>query len=254
MDSNLKDFIDYDAVHDKIQSTSNNIWLNKPIFDFSECNEYEFDSSFFNGRDRVFNKYKSIPGFERYNTMSLEQLTSIVQPTSTRTIILGTTEYLFPYVAYCLKFINEHKMDIETGDRPTLPFIFYASIEWTMTGNINFIDCVSEYYKQKKYPITVFLPKDQTKWIDPKGQPRVTILELFRLVSNVRHNIPIKIDDSNEEYYKISINSPSGGKKRNKISKRYKRSNSNKNKTRKHKTIKHKTRKHKKKISNYFLY
>jgi hypothetical protein len=237
MDTNLKKFIYYDMVHDKIQSTSNSIWINKSIFDFSECNEYEFDSSFFNGRDRVFNKYESIKGFETYNTMSLDQLTSIVQPTSTRTIILGTTEYLLPYVVYCVKFITKHGIDIETGDRPTLPFIFYAPNEWTMKGNINFIDCISNYYKQKKYPITVFLPKDRTKWV-ANDQPRVTILELFRLVSNVRDNIPIKIDDSNSEYYKISISSLSGGKKRNKISKRYKRSNSNKNKSRKHKSIK----------------
>jgi hypothetical protein len=239
MDTNLKNFIYYDMVRDEIQSTSNSIWLNKPIFDFSECNEYEFDSSFFNDRDRVFNKYKSIPGFEKYNTMSLNQLTSIVQPISTRTIILGTTEYLLPYVAYCVKFIAEKGIDIETGDRPTLPFIFYAAEEWTMTGNINFIDCISNYYKQKKYPITVFLPKDRTKWVDPKGQPRITILELFRLVSNIRDNIPIKIDDSNDEYYKISIITLSGGKKRNKRSKRYKRSNSKKNKSRKHKSRKH---------------
>lgn len=247
MDTNLKDFIDYDLVLDKIQSTSNSIWLNKPLFDFSNCNEYHFDGSFFNGKDRVLNKYKAIPGFDKYNAMSLEQLTQIVQPTSTRTIILGTTEYLFPYVAYCLKFIAEHGMDIETGDRPALPFIFYAAPEWTMVGNINFIDCVSEYYKQKKYPITVFLPKNQTKWIDLAGQPRVTILELFRLAKNVGYTIPINIDDSNEEYHKINIVVPSGGKKRTKRTKKSKMSKKSK-KSKKSKMSKSKrsnTRKHK---------
>jgi hypothetical protein len=241
MNTNLKNFINYDMVRDKIKNTKNNIWLNKSIINFSECNEYDFDSSFFNDKNRVFNKYKSIPGFERYNTMSLNELTSIVQPTSTRTIILGTTEYLLPYVAYCVKFITEKGIDIETGEKSTLPFLFYAPDEWTMKGNINFIDCISNYYKQQKYPITVFLPKDQTKWVDPQGQPRVTILELYRLVSNIIDNIQIKIDDSNAEYYKISIISQSGGKKRNKISKmykRYKKHNSKKNKSRKHKSIK----------------
>ena len=237
MDTNLKDFINYQEFHSKIQqSTSNSIWLNKSTVDFLKCTEYEFDSSFFNGINRVFNKYNSIPGFEIYNKMSLKQLTPIVKPTSTRTIILGTTEYLLPYVAYCVKFIAERGIDREMVDRH-LPFIFYAPNEWTMMGNINFIDCISNYYKQKKYPITVVLPKDKTKWVGPEGQPRVAILELFRFVSNVGDNITINIDNSNsnDEYYKISINSLSGGKKRNKIYKRY---NSNKNKSRKHKSRK----------------
>jgi len=92
-------------------------------------------------------------GFNEFFEMSLDDLSRIVKPPSNgkRTVILETTEYLFPYVAYCLKFIKEHMLDIETGNRNSLPFIFFAPAIWSENENINFIDCISYYYKQKKY-------------------------------------------------------------------------------------------------------
>jgi hypothetical protein len=175
-----------------------NNWITRPILDAKLCNEYEFDSSFFDYKKRVETKYKEIDGFNIFYNMSLLELDAIVNPpiSGSRRVILGTTEYLLPYVAYCLKFIIENDVDVESGNRINLPFIFFAPSEWKEDENINFIDCLSYYYKKKKYAIHLLISKNKKTWLTRDGSPRVTICELMRLRKNLG-NISIKIIDYN---------------------------------------------------------
>jgi hypothetical protein len=151
--------------------------------------------------------------------MSLEELSAILNPPTggIRRVILGTTEYLLPYVAYCLHFINKHKLDIESG-QISLPFIFFAPAEWSLTANINFIDCLCHYYASNKYTINVFLSKDKEYWFTPEGQPRITIYELIRLYTNLGDIRVIVEDDTyHPNVYKVIINNTlAGGRKKSK--------------------------------------
>lgn len=144
----------------------------------------------------------------------IQDLSKIVNPpTESRTVILGSTEYLSPYVAYCLKFISENRLDIESGNRDVLPFIFFAPIQWSENENINFIDCLSYYYKNtdKLSTIHILISKNKTSWLTPGRQPRITILELMRLYNNLG-NIEIRIEDDtfNPNTYRVIINNISG--------------------------------------------
>jgi hypothetical protein len=209
---NIPDFIGEDIM--KLVALDNN-WLTKPLLDNKKCNEYEFDASFFDDRDRVKNKYmKEVAGFMDFYSMSLQDLAKIVNPPiGSRTVILGSTEYLSPYVAYCLKFISENQLDIETGNRNILPFIFFAPIQWSENENINFIDCLSYYYSRpdKLFSINIFISKNKTSWLTPWGQPRITILEMMRLYNSLG-NVDIIIEDDtfNPNTYRVIIKNISG--------------------------------------------
>lgn len=213
--TNIREFIGEDIIS-LIEPDS--IWLTTPKPDFSECTEYVFDGSLFDYTERAPNKYKKeVAGFDEFSKMTLEQLSEIVKPPSDgkRTIILGTTEYLSPYIAYCMKFIEKHEIDIESGKRPLLPFIFIALDYWNEERNINVIDCISYYYRHNKYRINILISKDRTKWLTKDGKPRITILEMLRLNNNIIGEVPIEItdDDYFPNTYKIIIENKVGGKR-----------------------------------------
>ena len=247
---NIPDFIGEDIM--QLVASDNN-WVTRPLLDKKKCNEYEFDASFFDDRDRVKNKYmKEVAGFMDFYSMSLQDLSKIVNPpTESRTVILGSTEYLSPYVAYCLKFISENRLDIESGNRGVLPFIFFAPIQWSENENINFIDCLSYYYKNtdKLSTIHILISKNKTSWLTPGRQPRITILELMRLYNNLG-NIEIRIEDDtfNPNTYKVVItnnilgNGQKMKKNRNMRIKIYKKSRKSRKSIFKRKTKKRKHR------------
>lgn len=229
---NIGDFIGRDSIH---SVPPDNIWLTHPILDPSICKEYDFDASFFDNKQRVENKYKSIPEFDQFYRMSLEELSAILDPPTNgvRRVILGTTEHLFPYVAYCLHFINKHRVGIESG-QIALPFIFFAPAEWSLTANIDFIDCLSHYYASNKYTINVFLSKDKTSWLTPEGQPRIAIYELIRLYTNLGDiRVIVENDTYHPNVYKVIINNTLGGGR-----KKYKRKSRRKYKNKRKRSYK----------------
>jgi len=187
---------------------SNSIWLSHPSLEEDKCNIDDFDASFFDAQNRVEKKYNAIPEYEKYDKMSLIELTKLLNPPRKgRIIILGTTEYLFPYVAYCIKFIKENNLSIENGNRSKLPFIFFALLEWTEEKNIDYIDCLSHYYKHKDITIHVFISKDKNKWVNQTTNiPRITIYELIRFY-NKTGNIDISVYSKEPDMYKLIIKS-----------------------------------------------
>ena len=214
----LREFIGDDLIQKIENIEQESIWLTQPRLDQNLCNVYDFDASFFDGENRVEKKYKTIDGFDAFDKMSLEELDNIVKPPTdgSRTIILGTTEYLLPYVAYCLKFINRNKIHTASGNRDALPFIFFSLPVYTEVDNIKFIDCVSHYYETKKYIINLVISKDKKNWLTPAGKPRVTIYEMMRLLKNLG-DIEVTIDDSDTNVYKVTFeNKSTGGRKKRK--------------------------------------
>jgi hypothetical protein len=215
----LADFIGDDIIN---SIDENNIWL-KHANKVSECYETKFDASFYDDEKRVEKKYKNIDGFNSYYEMSLDQLDKMLDPPNdgSRIFILGTTEYLLPYAAYCLKFIDKYK---EEQEKKPVPFIFFALLEWTEIENIEYMDCVSNYFKNKNYEIRIVIPQDRTKWRTLNRDIRITIYELIRLNKNLG-NIPIEIYIDDSEVYKIVIKPKRDG---GKLSKSRKRKNKNK--------------------------
>jgi hypothetical protein len=232
----LSEFIGDDLVKNIEQES---IWLTQLRLDQNLCNVYDFDASFFDGENRVEKKYKTIAGFDAFDKMSLEELDNIVNPPidGSRTIILGTTEYLLPYVAYCLKFIDHNKIDAESGNRATLPFIFFSLPVYTEVDNIKFIDCVSHYYETKKYIIRLVISKDKKNWLTLAGKPRVTIYEMMRLLKNLG-DIEVTIDDSDTNVYKVTFENKSSGGRKNKRKTICKQSKRRKRKNKKNRTNK----------------
>jgi hypothetical protein len=168
---------------------------------------------------------KTVVGFNDWYRKSLQELEDIVEPpvvnkrVNNRTIILGTTEYLSPYLAYCVKYIKENTNKI-------LPFIFFSLTEWTEEKNVQYIDCIS--YRKKGKIITI-LPQNREEWhpiIYRDGNPtterdttkyRITILELVRIYQNWGLDFPITKE---EDDVKITItidleeiNAMEGGKR-----------------------------------------
>lgn len=63
---NIPDFIGEDII--QLVASDNN-WVTRPLLHKKKCNEYEFDASFFDDRDRVKNKYmKEVAGFMDFYT------------------------------------------------------------------------------------------------------------------------------------------------------------------------------------------
>ena len=153
--------------------------------------------SLYDGNFRVKKKYLQIKEFIPFYNMSLEELHEITAPPEkSRCVILGTTEFLFPYIAYCLKFIEKHDRSVD------IPFIIYAPCEWNLIDNISMIDYISNFYKSKMYQIIIILPKDNNKWFTA-SEPRITIMEMYRLFLNLG-DIDIDVEEI-ENKYKITI-------------------------------------------------
>jgi len=235
----LREFIGDDLIQKIENIEQESIWLTQPRLDQNLCNVYDFDASFFDGENRVEKKYNTIDGFDAFDKMSLEELDNIVKPPTdgSRTIILGTTEYLLPYVAYCLKFINRNKIHTASGNRDALPFIFFSLPVYTEVDNIKFIDCVSHYYETKKYIINLVISKDKKNWLTPAGKPRVTIYEMMRLLKNLG-DIEVTIDDSDTNVYKVTFENKSTGGRKNKRKTICKQSKRRKRKYKKNRTNK----------------
>ena len=177
--------------------SNKNKWTTTAINDFS-IKWVDLDGSFYDGHFRVKNKYLQIKEFVPFYNMSLEELHQITSPPEkSRCVILGTTEFLFPYVAYCLKFIEKND-----SKSMVIPFIIYAPCEWNLTDNISMIDYISNFYKSKMYQIIIFLPKDNNKWFTA-SEPRITIMEMYRLLLNIG-DIEIHVEEI-EEKYKLTI-------------------------------------------------
>jgi hypothetical protein len=166
---------------------NSNISDTLPIVDFDMASEFYFDNSFFDNHDRVKKKYLSIPDFQQFYKMSLEELATITNPSLyTRTAVLATTEFLLPYVAYTLKYIEKEAINLEMGKRHTLPFIIYAPSEWNLIDNIQTIDLMSSLYKNRQIShIRLIIPTDRAKLFTSNGKPRVTLQELYRLYKNL---------------------------------------------------------------------
>jgi hypothetical protein len=202
-----------------------------PLAKLDERSEFYFDSSFFDHKDRVKNKYLDIPGFREYYKMSLNELEELTLPSAnSRTIILGTTEYLLPYVAYCLKFIEDNKINIETGARTMLPFIIYAPIKWSMEDNLHTIDLMAYLYKHKYMNIRIIVPEDRTKLFLPNGNPRVTFLELFRLYKNLG-NLDISIRKNGSQIIGTIKHKIDGGKRKKRRTRRLSKKQAGNNRT-----------------------
>jgi len=166
-----------------------NAWLDDAEPD---CVFSEFDMSFFNGKHRVFNKYKEIAGFSKYDSMSPDDLAKMTQaPATGRDAILGMTEFLLPYVAYISKRVGAGNINAPTK----LPFMFYAPKEWSDKGNRHFIDCLATEFLTPSgnfNRLVIFLPADKSKWLTPSGLPRVTIKELWRLEKQIGKPLEIQ--------------------------------------------------------------
>lgn len=173
--------------------SNNNKWVTTAINDYS-IRWVDLDGSFYDGRFRVKNKYLQIKEFVPFYNMTLEELHKITHPPEkSRCVILGTTEFLFPYVAYCLKYI-------EQNENTPSPFIIYAPCEWNLMDNISMIDYISHFYKSKTYKIIIFLPKDNNKWFTSDNlEPRITIMEMYRLFLNLG-DIEINVEELDEKY------------------------------------------------------
>lgn len=188
-----------------------NLWFARPITIYHECNESTFDKSFYDGDDRVQKKYMSIPEFNECNSRTLDELRIMTEPPSSdsnRQVILGTTEFLCCYVAYCVKYIQENE-----GSK--LPFVFFAPSIWTIEANIEFIDCSVHFAKQNTFnnEIIMLLPRDKKKWITPTGEPRVTIMELFRIFK-ILGDVKISIKGMGTmNKVIISVNQSGGGRR-----------------------------------------
>ncbi len=173
--------------------SNNNKWTTTAI----DVKSVDLYGSLYDGNFRVKNKYLQIQEFVPYYKMSLEELHEITTPPEkSRCMILGTTEFLFPYIAYCLKFIEKN------DDSAVLPFIIYAPSEWNLIDNISMIDYISNFYKSKMHQIIIFLPKDNNKWFTA-SEPRITIMEMYRLFMNLG-DIDIEVEEI-EDKYKITI-------------------------------------------------
>ena len=241
---NIKQFlidtyqIDLDTIIDK-----DDLWVNKNnTYTSDNCIVNELDASFYDSAQRVKKKYLDISEFIEYYNKTLEELNIITNPPpKSRDILLGTTEYLFPYVAYCVKYIeNNCNTNCTDKDKENLPFIFYAPLLWSDDDNIKLIDCISAFYKAGKYnKIIIFLPKNKKTLYNQQGQPRITVKEICRLYKNIG-NVDINVE-TDAEKHKIIINIPepisSGGKaKKNKKTNKQKNKKTKKNKKAKRQT------------------
>jgi len=181
------------------------------------CNFTEFDSSFFDLLYRVFYKYIIIPQYAKYEAMDLEELTALINPpASGRNVILGMTEFLFPYIAYILRRVkrptNTANRKNAVIDPNNLPFLFYAPSAWSDRGNCHFIDCLAkEFHSGKFNKFIILMPADPSKWVTPSGAPRVTLKELWRLQQQVGDPIPIDIkqmEQDEQQMLYITVNLP----------------------------------------------
>jgi hypothetical protein len=175
--------------------SSNNKWVTTAI----DIKWVDLYGSLYDGNFRVKKKYLQIKEFIPFYNMSLEELHEITAPLEkSRCVILGTTEFLFPYIAYCLKFIEKYDQSLD------IPFIIYAPCEWNLIDNITMIDYISNFYKSKMYQIIIILPKDNNKWFTADNlEPRITIMEMYRLFLNLG-DIEVHVEEI-EDKYKITI-------------------------------------------------
>jgi hypothetical protein len=176
--------------------SNNNKWITTAI----DIKCVDLYGSLYDGNFRVKKKYLQIKEFIPFYEMTLEELHMITSPPeNSRCMILGTTEFLFPYIAYCLKFIEKHDRSLD------IPFIIYAPSEWNLIDNISMIDYISNFYKSKMHEIIIILPKDNNKWVtaDNYLEPRITIMEMYRLFLNLG-DIEIHVEEI-EDKYKITI-------------------------------------------------
>lgn len=192
-----------------------------PIVDMDKHSEFYFDSSFFDNHNRVKNKYLAINGFQQFYDMSLEELAAITNPPlKSRTAVLATTEFLLPYVAYILKYIESEPINIETGTRHLLPFIIYAPTEWSMKDNLHTIDLMAYLYKIGHLAnIRLIVPINRANLFTPDGKPRVTLQEFYRLYKNLG-NVDLSVKKNGLQLIATLKQKMDGGRRRRSLSKR----------------------------------
>ena len=187
-------------LNDIEQAHSNNEWVNKEVKHGDEtCIEDNYDKSFRDDAKRVENKYKGmqIPySFTNYfNSLTLDKSNSelsskYIEDPSKRVPILGTTEFLFPFVANCILNANDSK---------PLPFIVYAPLEWSDSDNINTVDCFGKGIKSGLYhKIIILLPLDKST-IFNGTKPRITLFEIYRLYKVLR-DFEVIVEQDTEKY------------------------------------------------------
>jgi hypothetical protein len=195
--------------------TMDNVWITTKIGAFDSCIETDYDASFYDIAKRVENKYNSMPDYKAYvETENKENLDAYKDLASNKRVpVLGTTEYLFPFVHYSLKSAND------STQNEILPFIIYAPLEWSHEDNIKTVDCFGNGFKNGTYnKLVIFLPKDTNKWIDSAENWRVTIFEMYRL-HKILGNETMHVDDTDKDKFILRFSRSVGGGKRVNIKK-----------------------------------
>jgi hypothetical protein len=211
----ISDFIysAYDIKLDKIeQEYASNEWVTTKLKDDNEtCIEDKYDKSFRDSAKRVEKKYKEMKTpysfIDYFESLTLEKsnndLKKYIEDPNRRVPILGTTEFLFPFVANCILNAND-------PNKKSLPFIVYAPLEWSNDDNINTVDCFGKGIKCGLYhKIIILLPLDQSTIVTKDNIPRITIFEIYRLYL-VLGDFDVKVEKDKEKYT-LTIYSETGG-------------------------------------------
>lgn len=209
---------------------ADNEWVKDPAVD-DACIEDTYDESFRDDvNQRVKQKYMKYEFFTKiYNDNgsyedSLEYVKSYIDSSSTKRIpVLGATEYLGPFIA---NSILHSKQKI---NEPA-PFIVYAPLKWSIGDNIHVVSCFATGLKTKIYDkIVILLPLTADAMV-PKGNPRITIFEIYHMYK-ILGDFVVDVSKDKEKFTLTVLASQFyGGKKLFRRSKSHKNKNIKKRK------------------------
>jgi hypothetical protein len=147
-----------------------------------DCSSTE---AFFDGRERVFAKYKSIffDAYSAYMALDIVELMAKVPYMPHRQckqIVIGAGEDIILYIAINNKC---HVLGLP------LPFTLFMPPQWDAETNLLFTQCAVSHQLNKcadRFFIRILLPKNVDRLIDSAGGARISLLEICTISKYVQ--------------------------------------------------------------------
>ena len=166
----------------------------KEIMSFKKekCNNWQddygqdcSDADFFLGKERVFNKYRSLfpDKYKEYIESSysrLKQSVPMFPSKNCNQIVFGTGEDIVLYIA-----INNKYLDAGYE----APFTLFMPKVWNTETNLLFTQCAIKHKINtcdNSFFIRILLPKKYNRLLDKDGNARVTLLEICTIYKVVK--------------------------------------------------------------------
>ena len=148
------------------------------------------ESAFYDGHERVFDKYRSIFDtlFRTYESLDLSELirkVPLMPHRQCKQIVIGAGEDIVLYIAINKRF---------TDAGLPVPFTLFMPPTWDVAGNLLFTQCAIRHELNTcvgGFFIRILLPKSLDRLVDGSGKARISLLEICTIAKHV-HDMDLK--------------------------------------------------------------